>query len=295
MNVDYSYESLISRLKKRDISAQEIESIARTNFISQYKVQKEILFNPKTPLKIGIQFVSHLFYKDLEKLAADPYVSHILKNKAEHLLVTRYESLTLGEKSELSRLTKNKKLFYLLLSEQDELLWENTLSNPHLLEKELVIFIRTRLKSSRLAEYISDQKRWKKNYSILRSLAFNSYTPLSLLGKMGYEMLLGDFIEIFEEDMVRTESKAVLWNIYKDRIGGLLEHQKLLLCEASNKWILNALIEQREIKLMKKLVSNRKLTKNQLRIIRNHLEEIKGSHADKEEILSCIGEKLTKK
>ncbi len=294
-HINRSYENIMSLLNRNDISSSEIEEIVKSRYISQYKVQKAIMFNPATPLTISMRYINYLRYKDLEGLIISPYISHILKKKAESLLVTRYDSLTLGEKVELSKRTRNRALFSLLLNEDNDRIWNNTLRNPNLFEKELVIYTRTKLKDPLLAEFIMETARWGSNYSIKRSLAYNRNTPLHLIYEIGYDLLISDISSILEEDTVKNEVKAILWNIFKQKIGNLDEEKQLLLCDSSNKWIINALIDHNKIELNKKLLNNSNLSTNHLMVMKNNLGKLKDDIEGKEEILDCIEKKLTKK
>jgi hypothetical protein len=287
-----SYENILSLLKRNDLTSSEIEAVAGSRFISQYKIQKAILFNPSTPLKISLQYINYLRYRDLENLAACPFIPHILKTKSEKLLVIRYSSLTLGEKSELSKRTRVRALLYLLLDENNQRIWEYTLINPSLLEKDLVLYIRTRLKNGILAQYILESPRWRVNYAINRSLAYNCDTPVQELHKIAGRLLIRDMSEIFRDDSVKSETKTVIWHILKKKIFEMDENMQILLCESSNRWVLNALIEQSKPVLIKKLLKNRHISKNQLMIIKNNISKITENDIDKREILACIRGKL---
>lgn len=291
-----SYEKIISIIKSRDADEEAIELISRSRFISNYKVKKLIVFHPSTPLKISLRYLNYLLYKDLERLVNVPFVSNVLKKKAIKLLVTRYEGLTAGEKSELSRSTRIKELFYLLLKENSPILWEQTLFNPNLFEKELIIFIRTILDSSDLATVIFENKRWRSNYKIRRALAYSIATPFEIVGLIGEELLVNDFVDIFNDDSIIHEKKSILWSKFKEKISLLSRSEQLLFCEFPDIWVINALIEQKRGDIVKKLLRNPKLSYKHIMFIKNNIDCFIGLNGeDKEEVLLWIKKRLIQK
>lgn len=290
-----SYEDIISLLKKNDIKSQEIQNIVRSKYISYYKVQKALVFNPSTPLQVSLRYLDFLLLKDLERLLNNFFVSHILKKKAENLIKTRYEALSLGEKSEISRSTKARVLLFKLLSEEQEILWYNTLMNPHLYEKDLVFYIRTKLKNSNLANYIINKSRWRSNYKIKRALAYNRNIPIYLIERVSEDLMNKDIIDLLNDDSVSNETKTILWESLKIKISILEEEEQLLYCEYNDKWIINALIELKSSKIYLKLLSKTNISKSQVMIIKHNTHRARDFDKEsKKEILACISKKLTR-
>ena len=73
-------------LKNKATGEHLIREIARTNaFIKDYNIMRELVFHPKTPINISMNFINRLFVQDLERLSKSRDVPSSLKNQAQRL------------------------------------------------------------------------------------------------------------------------------------------------------------------------------------------------------------------
>ena len=287
-----SFKEIVNRLKKYDTDEGFLKHIATSRYKSRYRVQVLLAFHPRTPLQHSLHFLPFLHYRDLARLLQAPYVPIVLKRKAHRLLATRYVSLAKGEKRELARLAGGKILFR-LLAEDDLDLREVVLQNPRLKEKDLLQFIRLHMRDPLFAMQVHTSKRWANLYAVKHALFYNAFTPINVLQDMAGDLVMYDMMALLKHKRVSLEVKSLVWQAFKDKVGGLSRPQKHLLCSHSSPLVLNALISLKDKHLYHAIAANPAAKTSHLLVMLHHLQPEKTfRHLSKEEMRCLITRRM---
>ncbi len=76
--------------QQRNISEDVISAIAKNQrWIKSYQIKLAVICNPKTPLSVAINFLPHLYEKDLKSLSRNKNISPIVSRTAYYTLLKR--------------------------------------------------------------------------------------------------------------------------------------------------------------------------------------------------------------
>jgi len=93
-NPKLTESEVLSYAQQRELIRELIEDIPLaiakdTRWMKNYQIKLAVVFNPKTPLSVAINFLSHLHDSDLKSLSRDKNVSSILSRAAHNTLLKR--------------------------------------------------------------------------------------------------------------------------------------------------------------------------------------------------------------
>ncbi len=83
---------IVQYAQKRELCEDVIWAIAKEpKWAKSYQIKLALASNPKTMVTTAINFLSHLYERDLKGLARDVSVSGVLRRKAQELLRARHK------------------------------------------------------------------------------------------------------------------------------------------------------------------------------------------------------------
>jgi hypothetical protein len=89
-NAKVNENEVLQYAKRRDLSQDIILAIAQDQkWKKNYLIKLALVSNPKTPLFVALNFLSHLHEKDLKLLSRDQNVSSVLRWHAQEILLKR--------------------------------------------------------------------------------------------------------------------------------------------------------------------------------------------------------------
>jgi len=89
-NPKLTENEVLSFAQQKNLSEDVILAIAKHHkWIKIYQIKLAVVSNPKTPLSVGLNFLSHLHEKDLKSLSRDKNISSALSRAAYQTLLKR--------------------------------------------------------------------------------------------------------------------------------------------------------------------------------------------------------------
>ena len=89
-NPKLTESEVLSFAQQKNLSEDVILAIAKhQKWIKIYQIKLAVVSNPKTPLSVAINFLSHLHEKDLKSLSRDKSISSVLGRAAYQTLLKR--------------------------------------------------------------------------------------------------------------------------------------------------------------------------------------------------------------
>ena len=133
-----SEDLALAILRRRDLQATVIETIARNHSVIKYrKVLVSIVEHQRTPRHVSLPLLRRLFTFELMQVALAPSVLADVTLVAEEVLVRKLETLSLGERIALARHASAAVAGALLLHTEQAVL-EAALQNPRMTEASIV-------------------------------------------------------------------------------------------------------------------------------------------------------------
>ncbi len=131
-------ETALAMLKHRDLSADEIEQLAKEPGLrASRKVMLAIACHVRAPRHVTIPLIRQLFVFELMQLALTPAVAVDIKLLAEQCLVGKIGSVTLGERLTLAK-RGSTRVAAALLTDPEVRVRDAALNNPFMTEMWIV-------------------------------------------------------------------------------------------------------------------------------------------------------------
>ena len=126
-----------------------------------------------------MNLLKHLFWRDLSRVAEDPFLAPPLRRLAGKILLDRLPELTVGEKITLARIS-GRALLPRLMDEQLEVVLDALLWNNHLTEDDVIARVNSASTPAGTLQVIGRHPRWRPRYGVRVALVRNSRTPLAV-------------------------------------------------------------------------------------------------------------------
>lgn len=256
-------QSLISLVRRRNLSLQVIEKIAQNqSWISHYGLKYELIKNPHTPAHISLKQIKFLYRQELQKLSRDVGVSMTVRQAATSLLESRLADLLPGEKITLARDAVGPVLG-LMLKEKDEAIIRAALLNPRVRENDVVILANRKNLSPALIREIY-QSRWYRRYTVKIALANNIDTPDEIAGEIYGKLFQQDLQQVIGNPNLSVDKRKLARTILRTKILSLPREQRLKLARDCSREVLTILIEKADRDILQLLENNGNMTEGHM-------------------------------
>jgi hypothetical protein len=166
----FNEDEVLARLKRADLSAPELDNIAKQPAVSRSrKVKLALLEHPHTPRHVSLGLLRTLFTFDLMSVALMPVVNANIKIAAEESLIHRLEKLSIGEKMSLARRASGRVVAE-LLNEADHRVVDAALDSPRLTEDMVVKAVVHRDSTELLDKAVRSHSKWPMRPEIQQAL-----------------------------------------------------------------------------------------------------------------------------
>lgn len=128
----------------------------------------------------------------------------------------KMEYTTLGERRALAK-SNVKDSLERLMSDPDPIVVAHLLTNPRIVEVDVVRLIAKRPNSGKILELIASHSKWSKRYAIRKSLVLNPYTPTRVSTGLIEFMMTQDIRLVLESKSLHRQLKVAGMDILKDR------------------------------------------------------------------------------
>jgi hypothetical protein len=168
-------------LDRLDLPANVLSAIAvQSKWLSSEAVRWRLAAHPRTPKRIAISVVRHLYLFDLVRLSLLPSAPAEIKRLAEEMIVSRVPQLPAGQKLTLAR-RGSSRVAGALLAEGHPQAIKIALNNAFLTESQVLKVLAKPSVPERAVVAIAQHAKWSSQYNVRMALARNPLTPVSLL------------------------------------------------------------------------------------------------------------------
>ena len=169
---------LLRLLRKRELPSSVIEAVARhERWDGRHLIRAAIVLHAKTPRTLSLRLLSLLLWRDQLRVATDLRLQMPLRAAAESRLRERLSELELGEKISLAR-TAPAGLLSVLASDESHRVVAAVLSNPRLVEAEVVAVVRREKTPAEVLRVVATSARWISRPPIRDSVLSHPRTPV---------------------------------------------------------------------------------------------------------------------
>jgi hypothetical protein len=169
---------LLKLLRKRALPSAIIEAIARhERWDGRHQIRAAIVLHPKTPRTLSLRLLSLLLWRDQLRVATDLRLQMPLRAAAESRLRERLPELELGERVSLAR-GAPPGLLSVLAGDESHRVIEALLSNPRLLEADVVTIVRREKTPAEVLRVVAANERWISRPAIRVRILCHRHTPV---------------------------------------------------------------------------------------------------------------------
>jgi hypothetical protein len=169
----------LSRLKRRDLTADEIHQIVQdADSMKSRKIRLVLAGHPQTPRRLALRIIRELYTLELMRFALAVGPAADLKRIADELLVGRLATISLGEKISLARRSSEMVAGALLL-DKEKRVWSTALENPRMTERAVVKALQKSSASVGFVGAVSRHPKWCVRPEVAITLLRNAHTPLA--------------------------------------------------------------------------------------------------------------------
>jgi hypothetical protein len=160
----------LALLKQPNLPSEILEKITKNRALMRSrKLKLALVTHPKTPRRLLLPLLRHLFTFDLMRVALTPTIAADIKIAAEESLINRLEKLSLGEKLSLARRASGR-VAASFLDEPDRRVIEAAFQNSRLTETAIIKQLSRRKTNQILVEAICNHPKWKLRPEIMVAL-----------------------------------------------------------------------------------------------------------------------------
>jgi hypothetical protein len=195
-NPQFEEPHVVLLLDRLDLSAELLTAVAG---VSKWKAAEAIRLrlagHPRTPKRIALEMVRHLFLFDLVRLALLPSAPADIRRVAEELIVARVPHLPVGQKLTLAR-RGPARVAGALLAEGHAQALKLALDNAFLNESQVLKVLATRSVPERVVAAIGHHAKWSCQYNVRIGLLRSLHPPISAVRAFLPDFKLQDLLEI---------------------------------------------------------------------------------------------------
>ena len=188
----------LALLKRRDLSAQALEALARNHGVmKQRKVLVHLVEHPRTPRHIALPMLRRLFVFELMRVALEPTVAADLKLVAEEVLVGKLETLSLGESINLARRASSG-VAGALLQNQHRAVIEAALQNPRMTEASIAKALAKPEVSALLLSMLVEHPKWSLRRDLQTAILRRPEANEEIVTKVATKLPISAILELLD-------------------------------------------------------------------------------------------------
>ncbi len=171
-------DDVLAALRNRQTPVEALRRVARTpRWTVSYDVKCALARHPNSPTPVAMQFLHHLYWRELVETAGDVRVHPTVRVKAEGLLRVRMDELALGERVALAR-RASRGLVAALRDRSEAMVLDALLHNPRLVEADVVQIARRETTPGEVLGRIAAHAVWGGRLAVRKALVGNPATPV---------------------------------------------------------------------------------------------------------------------
>lgn len=202
-------DTALALLKQPDLPPETIEKISKSGAMKFRKVKLAVAGHPKTPRRISLPMVRHLFTFDCMQLALTPIVPADIKKAAEDTLIHRLETISSGERLTLARRASGRIAGELLLDKESRVM-QAALENSRLTEVSVVKGVMQPDVSAALVHAVCHHLKWSLRREIKVALLRSQHTPMAKAVEFARGIPAPMLQEILHRSMLPANTKSYL-------------------------------------------------------------------------------------
>lgn len=165
-------------LDRLDLTSNVLSAIAAEGkWTSSEAVRLRLARHPRTPKRIALATVRHLYLFNLVRLSLLPSAPTDMKRVAEELIIARVPHLSVGEKLTLARRGPSR-VAGALLAEGHPQAMKLALGNAFLTESQVLKVLAKLGVPQRVVAAIAQHAKWSCQYNVRMALVRNPHTPV---------------------------------------------------------------------------------------------------------------------
>ncbi len=213
-NPDFGEEHLAPILSNPALPPALIQQIAgNRQWLARYEVQRGVVFHRNSPRALKQNLLHFLLWKDLAKVAEDPFLPPPVKRTAETLLKARIAEMALGEKIALARIAAPGVIPTLRADLHPDVVMA-LLGNPRLAEAEVLALCAEERVTAAILSAVGCHPKWRSRYPVKMELLRNALTPATVSLAFLDSLSMADLGEIAASPkvprLVRATAKQIL-------------------------------------------------------------------------------------
>jgi hypothetical protein len=197
-------------LKRNDLPAEILERVSKNGVVAKSrKVKLALVRHPRTPRRVSMPMLRHLFTFDLMQVALAPVVPADVKLAAEETLIHRLETISIGEKISLARRASGRISGELLLDNETRIV-STALENSRLTEAAVIKVLMRQNAPAKFVELVCHHPKWSVRREVRIALLRNEKTSLARALEFAGSLPASLIPEILEASRLPTHIKAHL-------------------------------------------------------------------------------------
>jgi hypothetical protein len=216
-NPVFGEEHVLPVLSNPSLPSSLIQKIAaHKQWLSRYEIQRDIVVHRNSPMALKLNLVHFLRWKDLVKVAEDPFSPPPVKKKAETVLKSKVEEMALGERIALARLA-GPGIISLLRDDAHQEVITALLGNPRLVEDEVVALCSEERAPAPVLAAVGSHPRWRDRHAVRMSLLRHPTTPPGVSLRFLEWISPGELAEIASSPVVPRLVRATARQLLQSR------------------------------------------------------------------------------
>lgn len=169
---------IVKVLSRKDVSENFLQLVGKSQWMKYPRVQFYFVNNPKTPPAEAMNYIRHLFWRDLNFVLTNIKLATEVRHLAESVVIQRLPTMATGDKITLARITAGDVLKTMRL-EKDSRIINALLQNPRITEEDVLFIVNKPKTPSPVLEVIAKSSKWSCRKEVKIALIRNNATPLS--------------------------------------------------------------------------------------------------------------------
>jgi hypothetical protein len=210
-------QHLLLLLKNTAVTAALILKVTKhTDWMKAYEVKAAIVLHLRTPRAIAMNLLTHLWWRDLQRVTDKAALAPPLRRTAERLLAIRLQELALGEKIALARLA-GRGLINALRLEANPMVIRALLQNPRLVEGDALAIATSPRTPAVVLRVLSEDDRFASRPPVLKALARHPLTPPAVALRIVQRLSTRDLKELMHAPKVPSLVKVAAQRLIEAR------------------------------------------------------------------------------
>jgi hypothetical protein len=177
-NPNFGEQHVTLLLDRLDLPVSVLSVVADTGrWVASKEVQVRLARHPRTPKRIALATVRHLYLFDLVRLSLLPSAPADIKRAAEEMILKRLPHLPVGEKLALARRGPSRVAGAILVEGHRQAI-ALALANPFLAESQVLKVLANTATAERAVLAIAQHPKWSCQYNVRMALIRNPATPV---------------------------------------------------------------------------------------------------------------------